>query len=197
MGNLYVGLLHYPVKNARGQIVATALTGLDLHDIARSATTFGVRRYYLVTPLASQRRIARKMLAYWAQPGAGPQNRAEALKCVRVVATLEDSLSDVRALEGQPPLLVATSAQRLQAPPLGYAKVRRALEGGSQAVYVALGTGWGLADELLPQFDAVLPPIYGPGAFNHLSVRAAAAIILDRLKGRRENDDVRSPDPGR
>jgi hypothetical protein len=31
--------------------------------------------------------------------------------------------------------------------------------------------------------DLVLAPILGPDAFNHLSVRAAASIILDRLCG--------------
>jgi len=30
-----------------------------------------------------------------------------------------------------------------------------------------------------------LAPIKGPGKYNHLSVRAAAGIILDRLRGHR------------
>lgn len=194
MGNLYIGLLHYPVKNARGDIVATALTGLDLHDIARSAQTFALEKYYIITPLASQRRVAKKMTAYWAVPGATPTNRAEALKNVQVVATLEDSITDVQSRETERPLLVATSARAVSIPRIGYEALRQEIESSVQPVYLLLGTGWGLADELLLKLDCALPPIEGPGAFNHLSVRAAAAIILDRLRGRRENNDVRSSD---
>ncbi len=188
MGNLYVGLLHYPVRNARGEIVATALTGLDLHDIARSAKTFGAAGYYIVTPLASQRRIAKRVLGYWADPRAGSaENRSEALKTVHVVATLEDSLADIRVREPGKPLLIATSARAVPVPRTDFATLRRALSERAQPVYLAFGTGWGIADELFERFDHALPPIHGPGTFNHLSVRAAAAIILDRLQGQRED----------
>jgi tRNA (guanine37-N1)-methyltransferase len=44
------------------------------------------------------------------------------------------------------------------------------------------GTGHGLAQEVLERADLALPPIR-PGSYNHLSVRAACAIILDRLFG--------------
>jgi len=186
VGNLYVGLLHYPVKNARQEVVASALTGLDLHDIARSAKTFGVERYFLVTPLASQRRIANKMVAYWSAPDARPANRAEALKNVCVVATLEDSFAEIASCETERPLLIATSAQQSSVARIGYEKLRCDLESSARPAYLLFGTGWGLASELLPRLDYGLPPIEGPGAFNHLSVRAAAAIILDRLRGQRE-----------
>jgi hypothetical protein len=45
------------------------------------------------------------------------------------------------------------------------------------------GTGWGMSDELMARADYVLKPINGPTDYNHLSVRAACAIILDRLRG--------------
>lgn len=186
MGNLYAGLLHYPVRNAKGQIVATALTGLDLHDIARSAKTFELARYYIVTPLASQRRIVRQMGVYWEAPGANATNRAQALKNVGVVATLEDSLDDIKTREKERPLLVATSARAVPIPQMGYEALRKDIETTPRPVYLLFGTGWGIADELLSRCDAVLPPILGPGEFNHLSVRAAAAIVFDRLRGRRE-----------
>jgi hypothetical protein len=35
----------------------------------------------------------------------------------------------------------------------------------------------------MEQADYILEPIYGPGEYNHLSVRSAVAIILDRLLG--------------
>ena len=46
---------------------------------------------------------------------------------------------------------------------------------------ILFGTAWGLAPELLDSADQVLKPIEGTGRYNHLSVRSAVAIILDRL----------------
>jgi hypothetical protein len=36
---------------------------------------------------------------------------------------------------------------------------------------------------MMKKFDYILEPVYGPGEYNHLSVRSAVAIILDRLAG--------------
>ena len=58
MPNLYLALTHYPVVNKRGEIIASALTNLDLHDIARVARTYGVKGYYVITPLEDQRELA-------------------------------------------------------------------------------------------------------------------------------------------
>jgi hypothetical protein len=41
-----------------------------------------------------------------------------------------------------------------------------------------------MAPSLLDRADIVLNAILGPGDYNHLSVRAAVSIILDRLRGR-------------
>ena len=51
-------------------------------------------------------------------------------------------------------------------------------------VLLLFGTAWGLHDELLETVDYVLAPIAGRNGYNHLSVRTAAAIIMDRLVGR-------------
>ena len=57
------------------------------------------------------------------------------------------------------------------------------------------GTGWGLADSILDRVDHCLAPIRGGSDYNHLSVRSAAAITLDRLFGDRETtaNDATSP----
>ena len=55
-------------------------------------------------------------------------------------------------------------------------------DGGSYAL--VLGTAWGLTDDFLNQADYLLEPICGPTDYNHLSVRSAAAIMLDRLLGK-------------
>jgi tRNA (guanine37-N1)-methyltransferase len=46
---------------------------------------------------------------------------------------------------------------------------------------ILLGTGWGLADHLIPSVSRVLAPIEGGSDWNHLSVRSAGAILLDRM----------------
>ena len=186
MGNLYIGLVHYPCRNRKGEIVTTALTGLDIPDIARSAKTYGVTRYYVVTPLESQRQIAARLVDYWISSDLIKQSthRGEALQLVRIVATIEDSLKEILLEEGIKPLLIGTSAREWPKAQMSYNKLRELIEGDRVPVYMLFGTGWGLADSLMDQCDYLLAPIVGPGEYNHLSVRAAVAIILDRLRGR-------------
>jgi len=45
------------------------------------------------------------------------------------------------------------------------------------------GTGRGRAREVLQESDYILAPIEGVLDYNHLSVRSAAAIVLDRMMG--------------
>ena len=56
MTRLAIALVHHPVLDKNGQIVTTAVTNMDIHDIARSAATYGVRRFYVVTPVKALRR---------------------------------------------------------------------------------------------------------------------------------------------
>lgn len=184
MGNLYIGLIHYPVLNQRGEVSTAALTGLDVHDIARAAKTYGVKRYFIVTPVPAQQGIAARIRRYWLETKVG-HNRGEALELVEVLGSYEESLEWIKREEGVRPLLIGTSARRLPFRQLTYEELRARLETSPQPVYILFGTGWGLADELLEGLDYLLPPILGPGEWNHLSVRSAAAIILDRLRGRR------------
>jgi len=187
MGSLYIGLIHYPVLNREGEVATAALTGIDVHDIARSARTYGVKRYFVVTPLPAQQGIAARIRRYWLETKAG-HNRGEALKIVEILGSYEDSERWIAREEGTRPLTVGTSARRLPFKQIGYRELRGRLESSPQPVYILFGTGWGLADHLLERLDRMLPPILGPeeDGWNHLSVRAAAAITLDRLKGRRD-----------
>jgi hypothetical protein len=54
-------------------------------------------------------------------------------------------------------------------------------------VLILFGTGWGLDDRQIPGASQVLAPIRGAPTWNHLSVRSAVAIVLDRLFGRRDD----------
>jgi len=49
---------------------------------------------------------------------------------------------------------------------------------------VLFGTGWGLDEAVFKEADYFLDPIEADTGYNHLSVRSAAAIILDRLVGK-------------
>lgn len=51
---------------------------------------------------------------------------------------------------------------------------------------IVFGTGGGVDPIFYPEIHTYLAPIFGPlgkNGYNHLSVRAAAAIVLDRLFG--------------
>lgn len=187
MGSLYVGLLHYPMRNREGEIVATSTTSMDVHDIARSARTYGVARYFVITPVPSQRAIAWRIRGFWTEEERVREKsrRGEAMEYVVVAEDLEASLCWIEEAEGQAPLLVATSARPTGARVVTYDELRRRLGTEGRPVYILFGTGWGMVDELIDACDAILPPIMPDADFNHLSVRAAAAIVLDRVAGDR------------
>jgi hypothetical protein len=186
MANLYVALIHAPVYNKNMEVVTTSITNLDIHDIARAAATYGVRRYYLVHPAPAQQDLARRIMGFWRE-GAGAEynaNRYEALSAVRLTATLTEALADIQELEpGRRIFAVGTDA-RLYPQTLPYAALRERLEQENDTAYLLLfGTGWGMLREDMERLDHILPPICGPADYNHLSVRSAVSIILDRLRG--------------
>lgn len=185
MADLFLALLHHPVLDRNGRLITSAITSLDLHDIARSARTFGARAFYVVHPVAEQREFARAVIDHW-RIGYGrsfDSRRVEALELIELVADLDAALAAAERAAGRRPLLVFTSARATQA--TSYAAMRERL-GAADAppALILLGTGFGLAPAIRERADVALEAIRGPGDYNHLSVRAAASIILDRLRGR-------------
>jgi len=185
MGNLYIGLFHFPMRSRTGEIVATSTTSVDVHDIARTARTYGVTRYFVVTPLPSQQEISWRIRGFWTEgeQAGNESRRSEALEIVTVAADLEETLAAIEAAEGMPPLLVATSARSHGKEMISYEELKEYLRKEDRPVYIIFGTGWGMAEELIDATDRLLPPIRGKSDFNHLSVRAAVAIVLDRVVG--------------
>ncbi len=181
--NLSIALAHHPVQNKHGDTITSAVTHLDVHDLARCARTYGVDTVFVVTPLKDQVRLIGQLVAHWVAGYGATYNpkRREALAGVQIIESLEAVQETVALRHGAPPKLVATAAH----PPgktLDPAGLRRLLGAGVPVVLV-FGTAWGLTPAFLQAADHVLAPIRGRGDYNHLSVRTAAAIILDRLLG--------------
>jgi hypothetical protein len=176
-----VALLHHPVLDRRGELVTTAVTNLDIHDIARAARSYGAGIYYLVTPLAEQQRLVARLLDHWLDGFGSSYNpdRSEALQLVKVVPTLQSALEDFSARCGRPATALLTGANGADG--LTFEQGRKLC--AAQPVILTLGTGWGLAPQLLAEGWPVLEPIRCGTDYNHLSVRAAAAIMFDRLFG--------------
>lgn len=184
MSAVYLALVHHPVRDRAGDTITTSVTNLDVHDIARSARTYDLTGYFVVAPIEAQRQLVDRILEHWRE-GAGARRvpeRAEALRICEPVASLEAARAAIEAREGRAPLVVATEARpSMGQEPVDYAEARRRLaEGPSLLLF---GTGHGLARSVLQTVDLVLAPIRPGAPYNHLAVRAAAAITLDRLFG--------------
>jgi len=181
MANLYVALIHYPVVNKNGKVIASAVTNLDIHDISRAVKTFGARSFYIVTPLEDQRALADRIVSYWVKGAGATYNpkRKEALKLISIKPFLEDVIEDIYADSGKRPEIVVTCAKQ-QPQNLSYKAFQQQLKSGNPYL-LAFGTAWGLSEAFLADADYILDPITGNTGYNHLSVRSAAAIILDRL----------------
>ena len=183
-------LLHTPIVNRRGETVTTAVTNMDIHDIARSACTFGAKGYYLVTPIEDQHELVGRILDHWRsdQSKRYHPDRFRALQLVRMARSFKEVKDAIRAEHGQDPEVVLTDARPLPSS-VSYADYRRELtdpKRSGRPIALVFGTGWGISETFYPEVDRILAPVYGPeGAegYNHLSVRAAVAIILDRLFG--------------
>ena len=181
--NLHLALIHYPVINKNGETIASAVTNLDLHDIARAAKTYGLPAFYVVTPLSDQRLLIERLLDHW-MTGYGAQYnpaRRAALELIRIESSVKHLIQ--RITENDPnqaiPRTVATSASGSR-PTIGFSELGRKLTDNSPCLLL-LGTAWGLANDFIEAVDYLLEPIKGNSDYNHLSVRSAAAIILDRL----------------
>lgn len=184
MADLFVGLVHYPIYNKRMHVIASAVTNFDIHDISRTCRTYDVRRYYIIHPLDVQRDIIKKIIGYW-QEGYGRTynpDRSNALDIVCWQADIEAAAQDIEAQTGKRPYIVTTDA-RIYPNTVSYGFMRKQLKEGDRPILLLFGTGFGIEAETMSKFDYILEPIYGACDYNHLCVRSAAAIILDRLAG--------------
>jgi hypothetical protein len=185
--NIYIGLVHHPVYDKTKEVVATAVTNFDIHDIARCARTFGLRGFYVITPLESQVHLLERMMDHWIEGGGSVYNptRKESLSLVRVSRSVDEADREISDLWQKKAKRVATGASP-HPRNIGFGDLRTVLEDSTTPFFLLFGTGWGLTQEVKDGSDYVLAPIKGKG-YNHLSVRSAVAIILDRLLGEESN----------
>jgi hypothetical protein len=183
-------LLHYPVTSRGGDPITTSVTNLDIHDISRTCRTYEVDHYYMVTPLVEQKELVGRILSYWklASTKEWHPDRGEALARIEVLPYFEQVKEDLKRRYPEMTLEVAMPDARPLPNQLSYRQIRDKweLDAVSGVKVIIFGTGGGVDPIFYPEVHTYLGPIYGPlgkEGYNHLSVRAAAAIVLDRLFG--------------
>ncbi len=165
--------------------MATAVTNFDIHDIARCARTFALGGFYIITPLESQIQLVKRVIRHWVEGYGSIYNptRKESLSLVRISRSIEEAEKEISDLWGKGVRKIATAANP-HPKNISFATFGKLLENRDTPFLMLFGTGWGLTREVKEGVDYVLEPIKGAG-YNHLSVRSAVAIILDRLLGDR------------
>jgi hypothetical protein len=137
----------------------------------------------VVTPLKDQQVLAQRIIAHWTDGTGATYNPARrlALETIKVIDSIADVVEDIKSIENLDPKTVVTSASRYPSG-ISFTKFRAILKTDRPHLLV-LGTAWGLAGAFISEADYILEPIMGSTDYNHLSVRTAAGIILDRLLG--------------
>jgi hypothetical protein len=185
--NVYCALVHHPVRSREGAMITSAITNVDVHDIARSARTYGLRGYFVVSPIAAQRLLVDRILDHW-RAGAGARrvpDRSEALSRCHPIESVEAAIATITSECGALPEIAVTEARPEHAVRAKtFAAMRSHIAASSRPMLILFGTAHGLHPDLLARADHVIEPIEGTADYNHLSVRAAAAITFDRLFAR-------------
>jgi len=180
---LFITLVHFPVINSEGEIIASAVANLDILDISRTARTYGVEKFFVVTPLEDQQRLVEEIVTHWVTGSGGKKNpcRKDALELVEICQDLDAALTRATEIAGAPPRLYATSGKdRRETVP--WEDIQRQLHRGEHLMLL-FGTAHGLAEEAIARCSGVISPIRRGSSYRHLPVRSAVAICLDRLLG--------------
>ena len=182
--NMYLGLIHNPVLGRKGEIITTSVTNLDIHDIARSARTYGFSKYFIVTPVIKQHKLVQNILDHWNTDSENSYNpdRSSALSFIELSNSIAEAKEKIKEIEGQEPLVVVTGANFDEFS--GTEKdLCDKLRVDKQPMFLLFGTGWGLHASVTDDADFKLDPILGGAKddYNHLSVRSAVAIYCDRI----------------
>lgn len=188
--NIHIALVHHPVLLKSNMAGSSSVTNLDIHDISRIACTYGLSSLQIITPILEQKILVEELITHWTKGDGAKTNpdRAKALSLAQLADSMDDAIENVAKISGTKPILVGTSAKaekdkrgrekRLAAPFPKIAELDK-----ENSILLVFGTSHGLAPEALAKCDYILPPLRYMGHYNHLPVRSACAIILDRLLG--------------
>lgn len=180
---IYTGLVHYPVYNKNREKITSAVTNLDLHDLSRLSRTYGIKNFFVITNLSDQQEFVLDLINHWKSGFGASYNvdRKEAIEVLEISASIEEAVDKIIEIEGERPVTIATCASEV-ADSISFGRAKEIIESNS-VVLLLFGTAWGLHADVLNGVDYVLKKIEGRGKYNHLPVRAAAGIIIDRLVG--------------
>ena len=187
----YAALMHGDIllkdpNSPNGKRIGTSsVTSFDLHDISRSSLTYGLKNYFIVTPLKDQQQIVNTLLEFWNMPVGMSYNphRHQAVNRVRVQNNLDEVIAAITAQEGKAPILIATSAREVPHVKRITYYDQSVVWQHDRPVLFLFGTAKGIAPHVIERCDYLLGPVLGFTDFNHLSVRSAAAVIFDRWLG--------------
>lgn len=183
--DMYIGLVHHPIIDKRGTTVTTSVTNLDIHDIARSARTFGFDGYFIITPIKKQHDLVNNILDHWNTDHGNTYNpdRKDALSFIRLAESIETAVNSIKEKHGVEPQIVVTAAA-FEDYHGDTDKLAQHLNIDKRPMLLLFGTGWGLHASVTDKADFRLEPLFGAAkdGYNHLSVRSAVAIYCDRLR---------------
>ena len=179
---LYIALLHYPVYNKEEKVVTTAIANMDIHDIARLAKTYGLCGFYVINPISAQRALAQEIIDHWRKGYGATYNksRKDAFELVSLKESLDEVTTEIETQSGHVPKTIVTSANFNEGY-LTFTSLRKMLKSNNLPYLLIFGTGSGIVDEVIQRADYRLEAIKGAGDYNHLAVRSAVAIIMDRV----------------
>lgn len=183
--NCYIALLHYPMVNKKGEKVVASVTPMDIHDLSRLAKTYDLGGFFVVTPETGQLDFLQRVIKFWCSDRGTRYNqtRAVALKIVNMIPNIEEGIEFIKEKWHMPVKVVTTSAV-MSNYNIEYAQLGKLIKKRKEIFIITFGTGYGIHSEFRDTSDYRLPPIKIISSYNHLSVRTAAGIIIDRLLGR-------------
>lgn len=178
MKNIYIALVHYPVLRD-GSVITSSITNLDIHDISRITVTYGLGGYFITHPNEKMRHLASQLADHWVSGSGKKSNpdRSEALSRTRIVTSIDDAAATIEKECGTKPLIIGTTARKTDK----NISIKEVKNKKNTPVLILFGTAGGMEDNVLNSLDYILEPIKTGSGYNHLSVRSAVSIFIDRL----------------
>jgi tRNA (guanine37-N1)-methyltransferase len=183
---LYVALLYDGAADPDDESSAPALMELNLPDAALSCRTFGVKRVFVVSSIASLRKSAQALKERWTAGSEMSANHGYALafERLRLMPSLERTVRWIEDKVHETPFVIGIGAREHERALPWLLLKRRALEEDRPILLLFSAEGAGHSDPGC--CDAVMEPISGgEGDYSCLSMRSVLSIVLDRFAGRR------------